>query len=295
MLETYIACLILLAQATMLTKAFRVVPQLGCSLRRFPHHQGAVALQTALRDSKTYLIEFRGMQPALRLRELTDAYNAVGSSNDMHASDRNALLLHMDPVISTFKSGGALYPVCGYVKFPSEEVAAAVANRCALVRSIVEVWGNAPSPEDVSIQAQERFDKVIAPIFPVANTAEKNSWRVNFRRYGRSGRSGLDFAEKRKLLETFNPILKKLGGNVNLTDARHDLIYLEDWSTFHDEVGETMSIQQNSTAAATVAAESSYKPLRSILGRIVAEGQNVQFNFDIKRRPYIGRVDVEYA
>jgi hypothetical protein len=287
-LVTFIHFLMLSSRHTALRT--RVITALRASYgisSRTPLLIGALSSDALLWPS--YLVEFRGLQPSLRLEELTDAYKSASDDFYHQLVLEKGQSLPFHPVISTFKLGDPAYPLCGYVKFPNEAFAATVAQRCALVRSIIEVWGNAPSPELACVDAQEAFNRVIRPKFPTNVTEEENSWRVNFRRYGRSGRSGLDFPAKRRLLKVFNPILTQLHGVVNLTVASHDLIYLEDWSTFHDDIGETMSSQQTSSKeAATVAAEASYTPLRSIIGRIIAEGPNIQTDFDIKKRPYIG-------
>ena len=57
-----------------------------------------------------------------------------------------------------------------------------------------------------------------------------NNWRVSFRRYGRSA------GWSRRRLSVVIAHLKGAGSNVDLKGAAHDLIYLEDWHNFHQEV-----------------------------------------------------------
>jgi hypothetical protein len=111
-----------------------------------------------------------------------------------------------------------------------------VVQRCAVVRSAVEVWGDATSIELANIQATSCYEDKISPWFKKTNSNQDKSWRVNFRRFGRAGDSGMSSKEKQVVLEKFGPILRSLDAPVNLENATHELVLLEDWSRFHEEV-----------------------------------------------------------
>merc|ERR1711871_822202 len=83
-------------------------------------------------------------------------------------------------------------------------------------------------------------------------------------------------SEKVTLLRKFNTILQSLGGEVDLLHAQHDLIYIEDWSTYHRDV--TMGTIQSSQ----------YVPALCIIGEILAEPKAIEDSFNIKRRPFLG-------
>lgn len=322
-----------------------------------------------------YMVEFRGVQTPFRLNEFQDSYNYVMKGTDETKVDYKSVIADvLNPLI----------PVCAYVRLPNDTIAAALTERCSLIRSISQVWGDGDTIDDVRLITERNYDALVAPHF-LGTSAEENSWRVDFRRYGRSGRSGLDPLGKKKVLTTFDSILKRMNGTVSLTDSKHSLIYLEDWSSYRPWVqnmesemrlaaeraaattsslplsvkngdSRTLSSKTNSetdtdatdsssstrgtagserkTERDTLSSSSSslplisslkeknivpltgtfisnnilrkldesyvpslgevnhddgtYVPLKSIFGRIIAEGPNIMSDFDLRRRPYLG-------
>ena len=177
----------------------------------------------ARREWIEYMVEFRGVQSVFRLNEFRDSYKQVMSGKDDEEVEFTSIIEDvLQPNI----------PICAYVLLPNESIAIAITKRCSLVRSISQVWGDAITMEEVRIKTEQNFPTLIAPIFNEKNSIESNSWRVDFRRYGRSGRSGLDPEGKKNVLQTFSTILKNMKGVVSLSDAKHNLLYLEDWSTY---------------------------------------------------------------
>jgi len=228
-----------------------------------------------------YLIEFRGINQEFRVDELADSLSFVlgggVSSDDTLVTD---ILSCMRMVIPDKEVPSV--PLCCKLQLPNDDIVQQVIERCCLVRSAIEVWGEGKTSLESSKDAQDRFFSPQSNISSMTATGSRseNSWRVHFRRYGRG--QGLNVAGKQRLLELYKPILKSLNGDVNLTDAKHHLVNLEDWHSFHDWHDETTNGGSHHDK------ENDYVPLRTIFGRIVAEGNNVQTNFDIKARPFIG-------
>ena len=225
-----------------------------------------------------YLVEFRGLVPSFRMLELRDSIAYVVGSQSLAAE----LMGKFDvAVLDEVLEGSRVetYPLCGYLSLPNALSAKEVAHRCASVRSIIEVWGDGSSADTVRDQVQSTFASTVRPHFPLPKTdaeRDSNSWKIVFRRFGKGGRSGLDPAGKRSFLSKFNSILQNLGGDVNLTSPAHELVFLEDWSRFH--------------AAATEDSEAAllYTPERSFFGKIVGFGREVQTDYSLNRRPFLG-------
>ena len=168
-----------------------------------------------------YMIEFRGIQSAFRLNELRDAYNHV-----MNGTDEADIILTSIIADVLFPE----VPICAYVRLPNDTIAIDITKRCSLVRSISQVWGDASTFDGAREEAERKYDALISPHFN--NGRNDNSWRVDFRRYGRSGRSGLDPEGKKNVLLKFSTIFKKMDSQVDLFTSKHSLLYLEDWSTY---------------------------------------------------------------
>ena len=168
-----------------------------------------------------YMIEFRGIQAAFRLNELRDSYKHV-----MKGTDKEDLVLTSIIADVLFPD----IPICAYVKLPNDTIAIDITKRCSLVRSVSQVWGDSSTFNGVRDEAEKKYDSLIAPHFN--NGLGNNSWRVDFRRYGRSGKSGLDPEGKKNVLLKFNTIFKKMDSQVDLFESKHSLLYLEDWSTY---------------------------------------------------------------
>jgi tRNA G10 N-methylase Trm11 len=144
------------------------------------------------------------------------------------------------------------------------------------VRAILEPWGFGETPSIVCERILQDFDKTAGRKFTPTRIESKNSWKVEFRRLGRMGRSGLDETGKKEFLETFDPVLSRLHGSVNLTHPDHTLLYLEDWLGFHGR-----------HSSKRVGAPQ-FAPLAAFFGRIVARGPEIQSLFDLSNRPFIG-------
>lgn len=196
--------------------------------------------------------------------------------------------------------------ICAYMNFPNENVAKEVASRSGLIRSIIDVWGEGRTHEIASLMSQGDgiYKTKIEPIFRYGGF--KNTWRVIFRRYGRRGRSGMTPESKRLFLQDFSPVLKRLGGEVDLINPYHDLIYLEDWHTFQKETSDLPTDRLQMQVVSTIrdnisqathsnkdVKEHVYAPRKSIFGRIVATGLNVVNDFDVRVRPFIGTTTMD--
>lgn len=245
---------------------------------------------------RSYLVEFRGSAPSFRFAELNDAaISAVGPA--WSATD----VIDYTAVVSDTQSA---VPVCCYVKFPNDAVAQAVAQRCSLVRRILQVWGDGTTPLEALADAEKHFEERVDPVI-TAGTG-KGTWRMKFERFGKEGRSGMTDQERRDLLTQLAPIGLKFKGRVDLKSPEHHLVYLEDWHTYHDELHALIAqIKTQRLQAVTGGLDSShsthadspdvvalrklkYKPLRCIIGRVVGEGPAVVTRYDLRNRPFIG-------
>lgn len=221
-----------------------------------------------------YLVEFRGLYNDFRINELEDSLSFVFNSDSL----ARKLISEIDYAMLDEQFEGQ--PCCGYINLPNDTIANLVSSRCGCIRTIIEVWGDGKTTDEVCEQTLANFDSIVRPSFPVAHSPEQreaNSWKVQFRRFGRGGRSGLDPQEKRAFLRTFDKVLTNLHGDVNLTHPSNELIYLEDFHSFH-----SMNIANSSLNRAD------YRPLRAIFGRVAATGSEIQTDFDLRKRPFLG-------
>jgi len=253
-------------------------------------------------NSKRYLVEFKGILPSMRMMELLDSLAYYFRKVNYCISDESKLfnLLNYQPLIEDITASSNITndmysgSICGLITLPDDGSARLIASRCALVRSIIEVWGDGYTINETYKMAERNFDEVIRPIFPPIDGPNKtsNSWRVKFRRFGRSGRSGLDPAGKRALLLQFNSILRRLNGEVDLLHPSHDLVYLEDWHSYQHTLNLEVALssqKKNKTNSLTTNNTSlEYSSMRNILGRIVASGPNILTDFSLKERPFVG-------
>ena len=256
------------------------------------HHQNE--------DNNIFLVEFRGIHPVFRCDEFRDAYHHVLLKNN--AAERTAAEKAAGLVFTTFIPDLLIptVPAVAFVHLPKgegEETAEAITRRCSLVRSIVKVWGQGITAEDTAAQTVDNFPTMIAPIFNPLNNRSDNSWKVSFRRYGRGGKSGLDPQGKWSLLQSFAPVLLQLHGDVSMKEAKHELLFLEDWSSFRvwddERIAKEKTIPQlvatdltttssvinssSSSSSSSTASDrySGYIPLKSIFGRVICEGPNI--------------------
>ncbi len=228
-----------------------------------------------------FLIEFRGHQPYMRLNEFIDASAAIFGDDAMAERVRDSLVNVIPDPLSPYHD-----PICAYVQFPNADELTKVVHRCCLVRSAMDVWGDGNSLEDVHLQALS--SKKVDYYFGGKNASE-NSWRVNFRRYGRMGDSGLDPKEKKIILSKFNTLLRSIDGKVALSEAKKKLMILEDWSTFHQDI----VIEKFSKGKGDTDLDSLYKPSRYLFGIKIAEGPPISSSFEVRRRPYIGTTTMD--
>ena len=253
-------------------------------------------------SSQRYLIEFRDTFPLFRFNELEEICNQIAStSSSKQKLNLNEEYFNYKPVI--YDATGTGRPVCVYANFPSEDFAMKLTQRSCLIRSIIEVYGDGITPEETCSQALLNIDHIINPtrFNTTLSPATDNSWKVAFRRYGRTGKSGLDYEGKRLLLENFRPVLSQLPGVVNLANPKHSFIYLEDWSDYHSVTHLKMPAynsplnmpSSSSTNTNSSTKEAVFTPSRCIFGRIIAEGPSIGHNYDLKYRPFIGTTTMD--
>ena len=228
-----------------------------------------------------FLIEFRGHQPYMRLNEFIDASATILGDDVMAERVRSTLINVIPDPLSPYHD-----PICAYIRFPTAHDLVEVVHRCCLVRSAIEVWGDGDSLEDVHRQALSSGR--VNHYFKGQNVSE-NSWRVNFRRYGRTGDSGLSPEEKRIALSKFGTLLRSINGKVTLSGAKYKLVILEDWSNFHRDVIIKKASEGNSDAQP----DSFFKPNRCLFGIKIAEGPSISSKFEVRRRPYIGTTTMD--
>ena len=260
------------------------------------------SISLRLSSSQRYLIEFRDTFPLFRFNELEEICNQIASTSSFNQKlNLNEEYFNYKPVI--YDATGTGRPVCVYANFPSEDFAMKVTQRSCLIRSIIEVYGDGITPEETCSQALLSIDHIINPtrFNTTLSPATDNSWKVAFRRYGRTGKSGLDYEGKRLLLENFRSVLSQLPGVVNLVDPKHKYIYLEDWSNYHtvthlkkSAYNSPLSIPSpTSPDTSSPTEEAVFTPSRCMFGRIIAEGPSIGRNYDLKYRPIIGTTTMD--
>lgn len=249
------------------------------------HRRLCTSIYEKLHDTnKKYLVEFRGLLPNFRYLEFLQSVSYT-------LGERYANSINFEPVIRDTLSN---YAMCAYVYLPNDEKATLVVKRCSLVRSIIEVWGHGENRLEVNQMALSRYDDIISPIFGIEGSREQNSWKVQFRRQGRS--TNVDFEQRKALLNEFKDLLLRLNGEVSLENPKHQLIYLEDWydyHTTHNEWAKELSLNKVVEDKSLKSPDFEYNPSLIILGRIVSEGPNIQTLYDIKYRPYLGSTTMD--
>ena len=239
-----------------------------------------------------YLIEWRGIEPSFRMDELADALSLVLPSVQH-------VVLNITRVIDDSLSD---LPVLGYCHLPpGDDVIREIVRRCCTIRSVTEVWvdsfadgraNGGVAAASVDAVDESFFDRVVLPAFVGKG---ENSWRVDFRRYGRGGRSGLSYLEKSELLKGFDPIFRRLAQhpsvtefNVNLTQSEHTFLYFEDWSAFHGAFEE-----KKKKKGFCIKAGQDRRPQHILFGRVVAEGINFEHAYAVRQRPFIGTTTMD--
>jgi len=97
---------------------------------------------------------------------------------------------------------------------------------------------------------------------------------------------------KFQLLENFAPLLRSLNGRVDLHNPSHELLYLEDWNTYHERKGK-MKPKDYRNDYNDNSDNDDYVPQRLFLGRIVQNGPKIMTMFDLKTRPYLGTTTMD--
>ncbi|RYG59589.1 hypothetical protein EON64_20080 [archaeon] len=103
-------------------------------------------------------------------------------------------------------------PVCVYMTLPHEAIVQAAVSRTCLTRRVVEIWGDGPDLPTLAQQAAHTVRHLHTTVFPPHLSADQQTWKVDFVRYGRAGRSGLDEQGKRTLLGELTDTLEGVGG-----------------------------------------------------------------------------------
>lgn len=205
------------------------------------------------------MVEFRGIFPSLRLLEFYEASRSVLLQH--HSSLETDKLISNGLGLSSIINDQFDLPVCAYVHLPNDDAAAAIARRCSLVKSILQVWGDSgdmdkaddkASAFDIAHRnAETRYEDIKSTLYISSKESEEDkrpSWRMNFRRIGRGGKSGLDLAGKRIMLDRLSPLFRSLSlGLVDLHDPQHNLLYLEDWHLYHEYYDELKRRQSQSS------------------------------------------------
>lgn len=246
-----------------------------------------------------YLIEFRGINDNFRYFEFQ---NAVKFCCGKVVADS----VQFYPIMFDLYTNATMATYFDIDYSLNDNDIKRIVNRCALVRSVIEVWGDGRNPQEVHEQALNNYDHLLRPIFNESLPYAENRWKVEFRRHGRSVNS--NYTEKRLLLSKFTQLLHRINGTVDLVNPSNIFVYLEDWMTYQEDLNSlTTELRQNIESntkinndsyrklriEASEQLEKEYKPLRCILGRLIAEGPNIQHNYDIKRRPYIGQTTMD--
>lgn len=230
---------------------------------------------------KQYFVEFRGVQPYLRVDEFIDACGAVLQDAELGDEVRRSMkTVIKDPLNENYD------PICAYALFPSINQLREVVARCSVVHSAIEVWGDASTIEDANLQAEACFQEKIKPHF-IDEHSSQNSWRVNFRRFGRTGGSGLMAVEKQIVLEKFGNLLRKIKGKVDLQNPAHTFVLLEDWSKFHEEVVIAKDLTKGYNAS-RLDLDKEFIASRVIFGLKVEQGPKIESKFEVRSRPYVG-------
>ena len=236
----------------------------------------AAGLLLPFNQQRQYLIEFKGVYPEFREHELKDNFQYL-------MDEKVAKSIEFTDIIRDNRTNSS---ICTYISLPesiNEAQLASIVHRSTLVRSIVEIWGDGVNITEVA-QMSAGNSKVLGPKSIKAN----ETWRVEFRRFGRKGRSGMTYSEKSQLLSIFGTSLKPLHGIVNLTNPQYEFLFLQDWNDYHDTVTIPRAKMMQLGNSKKSVDDDTYQAKRTLFGRIIASGPSIISEFDIKTRPFIG-------
>jgi tRNA G10 N-methylase Trm11 len=152
------------------------------------------------------------------------------------------------------------------MQFPDDLFAKNVADQSALIRRIFVPWAIGDSVQEINKILNKNVEKIVQSLPNNSNV----TWKVDFARIGKDGKSGLDYAGKRQLLLSYDTFLEKLPGEVNLEHPDYQMVYLEDCQSYEDK-----EIDQSS------------RRKRLLFGRLVGSGKNIAHKYDLKTRPYV--------
>ena len=241
------------------------------------------AVVRRLSQLKEYLVEFRSIHDAFRLSEFRDCARCAGYTDTVEFQP-----VIVDPL---FKE-----PVCAYVQLPNDSIAQQITHRSASVRNIIEVWGDETCLENLVQSTTTKYFDSFRHHFENLNS-EQNTWRVNFRTYGRAGYSGLDYKQKVDFLKNFNAVFLDINGTVNLQNPTTKFIYLEDWTEYQNFSNDLYKASLKSDLQEDLRSAKerieSLQPKRRIFGRQVAKGPKIASTYDVRYRPYIGTTTME--
>lgn len=241
-----------------------------------------------------YLVEFRGLAPSMRLDEFKDAAEREGITEVVEGSTKTLEIMDERTQV----------PITLCMRLPDDDCCRRIAESCATVRRIVNIWGHGRTHEQLCEQLvanQSQFQQYVNAGL---------SWRVQFGRFGREGRVGIRPEAKAGLLAKLIPSLGSMQGKVNITNPELDLVFLDDCSDYEQclraavaqrkavrqQVQETPSThtqdgsksRNSDFADASAVTTLEYTPLQYMFGRVVTEGPGIVNTFALNTRPFVG-------
>jgi len=252
------------------------------------------------KDWPTYLVEFRCTDPAFRFQEFRDIARGMKDGDIIAESLKEYSVAIPDPVSPE-------NPVSCYVKLPSDDIARDIVLKSATVKRIIDVWGEGPNIKDMCSASIDTFHQRVKKEL---ESIPDLRWKLQFERYGRVGKSGMDPAEKEALLDQLHDVCILVGGTVELKKPNLNLIYYEDWHTYHRQhialtalMKTAHEAQQHNSSSTTTTSPTepfrpeklaamqvaqTFTPLKYFFGRVIAEGPGIFAKFDLRARPFVG-------
>ena len=180
-----------------------------------------------------FLFHFRAKHAELRLEELRQVCVMLGfgAPRVLPCAFEAQGRIEGEEFDRVESMGGDVGPsVFQWVWLPSAAAAAAVAKRCVLVRSVLDVWASGSAHEGLSwSQLAERVDewtqadveRILRPL------AAGGSWKADIVSFGKH--KPYTSAQKVELLKHFSKLLWAIPGPVALEDPEHYVTFLEDY------------------------------------------------------------------